>query len=521
MMKGFAANEDPLKLLEEREAIHLLLPQTTSEKIHKNYAAFTINPSTRYPNLSGLVPLGEVASLYDAGTGPIKSVQRTEPVATKTERRPAVLAEAANRKRSKDDLLVHDRSEPVSKLRDALPTDASSVESRSPKSKPKVKSEGRSFFRPALKPKPTITSSDDLHVHKIAHKKKASKELPMDSSRSVTLLSHTKVTDKDSSKSSGSSSSSRKKAEHKGKSAITADKPIVPSSSHSVNMAALPVSSYSPSHSRDRSPPHNEVNVLKMKASFEQRDLEAKNSASLRQRISRCSTAGSKETPAARMPKSASFSDLQDKQLQDASSFPSSNPQPVGHHRSRRLSAGDDHKTEPSKDHKESLPSKRAERSTFMKWLKEPHKKFTTFVSNIIHGGSYSPKDQTDCGDSSDSEATYKLLPEENTAPPAMPPLDETLFPSPDKLAVVASTDQEAMLDVTEDTSPEKQNVPVESTTFASQESLSTEDQGSGILEEYTTKGDTLDVLDDTNDALGDVRVQPLIAKLEPAMVSL
>ena len=157
-----------------------------------------------------------------------------------------------------------------------------------------------------------------------------------------------------------------------------------------------------------------------------------------------------------------------------------------------------------------------------MKWLKEPHKQVATLVSNFRHDGSYSPKDETDCGDDNDSEATYKPLPEENTAPPATPPLDETLFPSPDKLAVVASTDQEAMLDVTEDASPEKQNVPVESTTFTSQKSLSTEDQGSGILEENTTKGDTLDVLDDTNDAkLGDVRVQPLIAKLEPAMVSL
>ena len=63
-----------------------------------------------------------------------------------------------------------------------------------------------------------------------------------------------------------------------------------------------------------------------MKASFEQRDLEAKNSASLRQRISRCSTVGSKETSTTRIPKSASFSDLQDKQLQDTSAFPSSNP---------------------------------------------------------------------------------------------------------------------------------------------------------------------------------------------------
>ena len=534
-MKGFAANEDPLKLLEEREAIHLLLPQTTSEKIHKNYAAFTINPSTRYPNLSGLVPLGEVASLYDTGTGPIKSVQRTEPV-VKTERRPAVLAEATNRKRSKDDLMVYDRSDLVSKPRDALkkprvvdvltntPTDTSNVESRSPKSKSKVKSEGRSFFRPALKPKPTITS-DDLHVHKITHKKKVSKQFPMDSS--VTLLSHTKITDKDSS----NRSSGRKTAEHKGKAAVTADKPIVPSSSYSVNMAATPVSSSSPSHSRDRSPPPNEVNVLKMKASFEKRDLEAKNSASVRQRISRRSTAGSKETSAARIPKSASFSDLQDPQLRDASAFPSSNPQPVNRHKSRRPSTGEDHKVDPSeetlasvKDHKEPTASKPAERSKLMKWLREPHKQVAAFVANIMHGSSYSPNDQTDCGNNDDSEATYKLLPEDNsvpTTPPAMPSSDETSLPSPDKAAVVTSTDQETILDVIEDTSPEKQDVPVESTTFTLQESLSTEDQGSSILEENSTKDDSLDAMGDNSDALDDVRVQPLIAKLEPAVVSL
>ena len=538
-MKGFAANEDPLKLLEEREAIHLLLPQTTSEKIHKNYAAFTINPSTRYPNLSGLVPLGEVASLYDTGTGPIKCVQRTVPVGTKTERRPAVLAEATNRKRSKDDLMVHDRSELASKSRDVLkkpkvidaltntPTDTSNAESHSSKSKSKVKSEGRSFFRPALKPKPTITS-DDLHVHKITHKKKVSKQLPMDNS--VTLLSHTKITDKDSSdRNSGSSSSTHRKiVEHKGKPPVTADKPIVPSSSHSVNMAASPVSGYSPSHSRDRSPPHNEVNVLKMKASFEKRDLEAKNGSSLRHRISRRSTAGSKESSTGRMPKSASFSDLQDPQLQDASAFPSSNPQAVNHHRSRRLSGSKDHKTEPSeenpisvKGHKEPVPSKQGERSTFMKWLKEPHKQVAALVSNIMHVGSYSPKDQTDCGNDDDDEASYKPLLKDNNmsaTPPATPPPVETLLPYADKAEVVAPADKETILDVTKDISPEKQDAPVESTTFTLQESLSIEDQGSSIL---TTKDDSSDVLDDNKDTLDDVRVQPLIAKLEPSTVSL
>ena len=507
-MKGFAADEDPLKLLEEREAIHLLLPQTTSEKINKNYAAFSINPSTRYPTLSGLVPLGEVASLYDAGTGPIKTVQRAVTSFAKSERRPAVLAEAASRKRSKDDLIVCDRSELSSKPTDAAAS-SSTIESHSPKSKSQIKSEGRSFFRSAQKPKPTITSADDLHVHKRIHRKKVSKEFPMDD-HSVILLSHRKITDEDN-------ISSAKTPEHEGKPAVTADRPILPSSSHSVNMVAPSVSGYSSSHSGDRSPTCNEVNVLKMKATFEKRDLEAKTSASVRQRVPRHGTA---DTSAAKMPRSASFSDLQDTQLLNAAAFPSSNPQPASSHRPRRP-ATEDCKVKLSEENPASVKDrkepKKAEKSTFMKWLKEPHRQVAAMVSNLMHG-SYSPKDQTDCGNV-DNEASYTPLSKDSIS--TTPSSDETSVHSPEEATHVVCTDQEAVVDVAKDTSLEKQYVHVESTTLASQESLLSTEDPIVTPEDSTAKDGDFDVLNDSADPLDDVRVQLLVTKLQPAMVSL
>ena len=54
-----------MELLEEREAIFYLLPQTTPERLHKNLSGYTIDPKTRYPNLSELVPVGDVSHLYD------------------------------------------------------------------------------------------------------------------------------------------------------------------------------------------------------------------------------------------------------------------------------------------------------------------------------------------------------------------------------------------------------------------------------------------------------------------------
>ncbi|XP_077372490.1 F-actin-monooxygenase mical2b isoform X2 [Festucalex cinctus] len=52
MVKAFAQGKDPLEILAERESIYRLLPQTTTENISKNFDQYTIDPATRYPNLS-------------------------------------------------------------------------------------------------------------------------------------------------------------------------------------------------------------------------------------------------------------------------------------------------------------------------------------------------------------------------------------------------------------------------------------------------------------------------------------
>lgn len=75
MMKRFAAGVDPLELLKEREAIYLLLPNIM---IEKNYASYTIDPTTRYLAiaLKGLVPHVDVTTLYDNGTDPIQGIKQ-------------------------------------------------------------------------------------------------------------------------------------------------------------------------------------------------------------------------------------------------------------------------------------------------------------------------------------------------------------------------------------------------------------------------------------------------------------
>ena len=65
MMKRFCAGDDPLEILEERESILYLLPQTTPERMQKNHTGYTINPKTRYLNLSEVIPPGDVSHLYD------------------------------------------------------------------------------------------------------------------------------------------------------------------------------------------------------------------------------------------------------------------------------------------------------------------------------------------------------------------------------------------------------------------------------------------------------------------------
>ena len=65
-MKRFASGQNPISLIEEREAILYLLPQTTPERLQKNLAGYTIDPKTRYMNLSELVPPIDVTHLYDS-----------------------------------------------------------------------------------------------------------------------------------------------------------------------------------------------------------------------------------------------------------------------------------------------------------------------------------------------------------------------------------------------------------------------------------------------------------------------
>ena len=64
-MKRFSAGVDPIELLKEREAILTLLPQTSPGVLQRDVSKYTIDPRTRYKNVGGLVPPGDVSHLYD------------------------------------------------------------------------------------------------------------------------------------------------------------------------------------------------------------------------------------------------------------------------------------------------------------------------------------------------------------------------------------------------------------------------------------------------------------------------
>ncbi|XP_049574846.1 F-actin-monooxygenase MICAL2 isoform X3 [Syngnathus scovelli] len=65
MVKGWSQGRTVLELLAERESIYRLLPQTTPENIAKNLEQYTIDPTTRYPNLiSSCVRPHQVRHLY-------------------------------------------------------------------------------------------------------------------------------------------------------------------------------------------------------------------------------------------------------------------------------------------------------------------------------------------------------------------------------------------------------------------------------------------------------------------------
>ncbi|XP_076170354.1 molecule interacting with CasL isoform X2 [Ptiloglossa arizonensis] len=65
-IKQWGASMSPLEVIAERESIYRLLGQTTPENLNRDYAAYTLDPHTRYPNLnvSSVTPM-QVRSLLD------------------------------------------------------------------------------------------------------------------------------------------------------------------------------------------------------------------------------------------------------------------------------------------------------------------------------------------------------------------------------------------------------------------------------------------------------------------------
>ncbi|XP_076297907.1 molecule interacting with CasL isoform X3 [Lasioglossum baleicum] len=65
-IKQWGSTTSPLEVIGERESIYRLLGQTTPENLNRDYAAYTLDPHTRYPNLnvSSVTPM-QVRSLLD------------------------------------------------------------------------------------------------------------------------------------------------------------------------------------------------------------------------------------------------------------------------------------------------------------------------------------------------------------------------------------------------------------------------------------------------------------------------
>ena len=87
--------EAALSVLKEREAIYRLLAQTKSENLSQNYAAYSLNPISRYPNLNSTTVFPHECRhlLYDDVLPPAPSeaaLQRKQSVAAKRARRATI-----------------------------------------------------------------------------------------------------------------------------------------------------------------------------------------------------------------------------------------------------------------------------------------------------------------------------------------------------------------------------------------------------------------------------------------------
>ncbi|KAL2087369.1 hypothetical protein ACEWY4_016197 [Coilia grayii] len=70
MIRSWAQGSTPLEVLAERESVYRLLPQTTPENISKNYAQYSLDPHTRYPNVNThLINPAQVFHLVNTGEG--------------------------------------------------------------------------------------------------------------------------------------------------------------------------------------------------------------------------------------------------------------------------------------------------------------------------------------------------------------------------------------------------------------------------------------------------------------------
>ncbi|KAL4625088.1 protein-methionine sulfoxide oxidase mical3a-like [Arapaima gigas] len=68
MVRSWAQGSPPLEVLAERESIYRLLPQTTPENVSKNFSQYSVDPTTRYPNLTlNLLGPSQVRHLIDTG----------------------------------------------------------------------------------------------------------------------------------------------------------------------------------------------------------------------------------------------------------------------------------------------------------------------------------------------------------------------------------------------------------------------------------------------------------------------
>ncbi|XP_052008871.1 protein-methionine sulfoxide oxidase mical3a isoform X1 [Xyrauchen texanus] len=68
MVRSWAQGNTSLEVLAERESIYRLLPQTTPENVSKNFGQYSVDPATRYPNISlHQVRPNQVRHLLDTG----------------------------------------------------------------------------------------------------------------------------------------------------------------------------------------------------------------------------------------------------------------------------------------------------------------------------------------------------------------------------------------------------------------------------------------------------------------------